>query len=588
MGGPCVDSPLAERPPPRPTLTWGSVQTETASEATFDRSWEQRAYSLRASAVEHEISFADGVIEVRRTASGLFRARAIWDHGHGERELTTEGPYAKIHAKIGQILKDGPTVGPAYDGSRGVRFVTFESDGSSRAAVPEGEVRIKPFLGQHVILFVPDGGFRALSVAQDPELLVRAGLDSGADWSSGPRAAVRFAGKHRELRVSNLAHELAFHRLDDDTILSLVPHSLPEDGRPAMVALRLVCGDEVRHLAIFPALTEDAVIWSDEQVPSGGSAAPRATMGSRTPATQFPGSGFVTEEVRELLVRYLHEHAAGDGPAQDLRQEISPLMLAIERGVEVRGWGQGLRRMLERAGDFRIDGHKRTFNHWVKALKKDGILARPLGDSRKVEFTFHEFSSLNSPAVARLYAWAKLEPPSTVIRPPSTRSPRTTPPPCPGTRTAHPNSSPTSPSIDRFGEVGCNGEPPRPPTAVPTPTAAPSPVVPPTPASTAPPTEPVSAVRAPAAPPGAFTPQTWAELAKTASDHGDDSFPEDAPEPWPDELKPEFLFYQPRGERISDKGVPKSVDDTARGPPGDRLAEDDADDAARGPPEVET
>lgn len=562
------------------------MQTETAGDAMFDRSWEQRAYSLRASAVEHEISFADGVIEVRRTASGLFRARVIWDHGHGERELTTEGPYAKIHAKIGQILKDGPAVGPTYDASRGVRFVTFESDGSSRAAVPEGEVRIKPFLGQHVILFVPDGGFRALSVAEDPELLVRAGLDSGADWSSGPRAAVYFAGRHRELRVSNLAHELAFHRLDDDTILSLVPHSLPEDGRPAMVALRLVRGDDVQHLAILPALSEDVVIWSDEQVASSGPSVPRSNAAFRPPTTQFVGAGFATEEVRELLVRYLHECAAADGPAQDLRQEISPLMLAIGRGVEVRGWGQTLRRALERAGDFRIDGHKRTFNHWVKALKTDGILARPLGDSRKVEFTFHEFSSLKSPAVARLYAWAKLEPPSTAIRPPSSRSPRTTPPPtCPATRTAQP---PTSPSMDLSGAVGCNAEPPNRPTAAPTPTAAPSPAVPPTPASTAPPAEPASAPRAPASPPGEFTPQTWAaELAKAASDYGGDyTLPDDAPEPWPDELKPEFLFYQPRDVRFLGNFAPKSVDDTARGPPDENRA-DEADDASRGPPAVD-
>jgi hypothetical protein len=206
----------------------------------------------------------------------------------------------------------------------------------------------------------------------------------------------------------------------------------------------------------------------------------------------------------------------------------------------------------------------------LKALKRDGILARPLEDSRKVEFTFHEFRSLNSPAVARLYAWAKLEPPSAVIRPPPSRSPRTTPPPLCPTRTAPPNPSPTSSSMDWSGAIGCNGDP----------TAAPSPAVPPTPALGG-----GEAPRALSAPPGEFTPQTWAELAKAASDHGDDhAFPDDdAPEPWPDELKPEFLFYQPRAALLSDN----TVVDTARGPPDENRADDEVDDASRGPPEVE-
>lgn len=70
------------------------------------------------------------------------------------------------------------------------------------------------------------------------------------------------------------------------------------------------------------------------------------------------------------------------------------------------------------------------------------------------------------------------------------------------------------------------------------------------------------------------------------SDHGDgDTLPDDASEPWPDELKPEFLFYQPRETRISAHGAPNRVDDSSRGPPGDTSAEDD-DDAARGPPKT--
>jgi hypothetical protein len=554
-------------------LDVGAVEGETVSGGTFDRSWEQRVYSLRASAGEHEIRFADGVIEVRQADSGLFRARVVWDHGHGERELTTEGPYTKIHAKIGQVLKDGPAFGPTYDASRGIRFVTFESDGSSRATVPEGEVRIKPFLGQFVIIFVPDGGFQALAVAEDPDLLMRAGTDYGADWSTGPRFAVRFAGKHRELRVSNLAHELAFHRLDDDSILSLVPHSLPEDDRPATVALRLVRGDDVQHLAILPALSEEVVIWSDEQTASPGSSAPSAPPSLATTrsapaasATTLSSGGFASEEVRELVVRYLHHRASVPGPAHYLRQEISPLVLAIERGVDVRGWGHGLVRALERAGDFQLGWHMRTVNYWIKGFKDDGIIARPMAGSRTVEFPFGEFGNLNSIAVARLYAWAGLKRPSAGTLP-LTRPPPTAPPPSApssGSHVAYPSPSPTSPSAGRLGAFACNADPPSTHPAVPSaPAAAPS--------ATATSAAPTPALTPP--PPTPAEPVVGVKDLQWADDR----------EPWPDELKPEFMFYRPPESRASGDYVPGEVDDSVGEPPDD-AEDEDIDDAARGPP----
>lgn len=375
---------------------------------------------------DHTYVFWGGTIEITRAKHGCV-ARFIWDDDYGEREIE-EGPAPFVMARVFQILRRGPTFGPLHrHGEDGLRWKEFASDMSERATRPHGEVRIKPFLGQFALFFVPDGGFRPIAVSKDLEMLQGMATTYGARWATlgAPRLAVRFEGKHRELQVSNFAGELAYVEVDDHTAFSLVPHSLPEGDRPAMAALYLVRDEDAELLSVLPIdpTADEVVIWSDERrvsststsfavQPSSTSAAASAGADDvpsplRTPDVAAVATGPLHPTVRVLLDRYLAWFAAQPGFAKDLREEISPhIVLGAERGANVAGWGSALQRGLERACNFKSSAGRRTFCYFVRALRRDGILVRPGTNPRKSEFVFAELRRLDSPAVAQLCAWA--------------------------------------------------------------------------------------------------------------------------------------------------------------------------------------
>lgn len=428
---------------------------------------EQEAQQLRCEVDDHRTRFADGVVEVR-TIDGICTAKVIWRDGYGERALE-RGPYAFVHAQIGEILRHGPSFGPVHSPDRErLEFFRFTSDGSLRATRPHGELRVKAFLDQSVLLFVPDGGFRLLFVSEDRVKLVQAAEIYGAQWASlaGPRWAVSYQGKHHELRVSNLASELAFCELDRRTRFSLRAHRLPEGDEPAVAALELVRGDHVTRLALVPFDPESdvVVIWSDRQVDHPAPPPPsQAGPSPASPPGQTDSSGTTTPRsiapaVLALLEKYIrwfvgqpkHEGLRHSG---DWRRQISPLLRAAERGVNVAGCGASFRRALERAGGFDAVSGQRAFCYWVKAFRDDGILVRACGPRRSV-FVFEELCDLNSPAVAGLCAWAGVSVESLAgagtvgdpSEPTTDRPPPSAPPPSPPPSEARESSRQSSPA----------------------------------------------------------------------------------------------------------------------------------------------
>lgn len=123
-----------------------------------------------------------------------------------------------------------------------------------------------------------------------------------------------------------------------------------------------------------------------------------------------------------------------------MRAQSEMLLRAVERGVNVSGWGAQLRSAVERACDYKFSGSARGFCYLIKALKDDGILARPWG--RKCQLVFAELHCPDSLAIALLCERfgvtleSVLGPPPPVdtsqtgraSAPPTGRPPPTTPP----------------------------------------------------------------------------------------------------------------------------------------------------------------
>lgn len=381
------------------------MHVESSTKLWIQQREEVERHRLRCSTGDFELRFGDGEIVVR-SFGPICTARLVWAHRYGERALE-RGPCTSVFAHIARILRNGPTFGPVHQAdSDTLRFVQFDSDDSFRATRPQGEVRVKPFLDEYVLLFVPDGGFRALLVAKDPNELKLTAELYGPEWASctGPRYAVRFEGEHRELHVSNNPTELAYHEIDKHTRFSLRPHSLPDGDRPAQAALYLFRdGEKTQLLALVPIdpTSHVSVLWSDEQpVRSDRRTAPLPTSSVNPLQAEPAGSVAMPPGLQALVAQYLDEVAERPGDGKDMRSQAEKLLRAIERGRNVSGWGVPLRGALERACADKFVGSGRALGYLVKALKDDGILARPWG--RKCQFVFAEFHRPDSPAVALL------------------------------------------------------------------------------------------------------------------------------------------------------------------------------------------
>lgn len=492
------------------------MQGESPSELWMRQRQEAEWYRLRCSVGHTRLQFPDGEIEVR-SFGRLCTARIIWKNGYGERSLE-RGPCTSVFAHIDKILRNGPTFGPDHvvDDDE-LRFVEFESDESSRATRPHGEVRIKRFLDQYVLLFVPDGGFRLLAVSKDPDELIKSAELYGPEWAScwGPHHAVRFEGRLRELHVSHNASELAYHEVDPYTRLSLRPYSVPDGDQPARVALYRMCArTEKAQLLGFISVDPtdpEPVIWSEEQAArseagSGWRSGDRPTEGPASssaspPGAEPAGSTSMSPGLLALVAQYLGQVADRTDGGKEMLAQSDKLLRAVERGENLSGWGPKLRSAVERACGCKFDGSPRAFNYLVKELKDDGILARPWG--RKCQFLFAEFHRPDSPQITLLCQRLGVTPDSvsgtprgaTVDPPPGSppptgRTPPTTPPPGAPTpsrdhaRTSPPwsPSTPAAPPSSKPAQNGAQQSPPVPPASrrderasAPTPAQSPSP-----------------------------------------------------------------------------------------------------------------
>lgn len=478
------------------------------------------AYASQARWTPDGFEFAEGFIAVVPIGDGkICEAKIIWDRTYGEQVLEV-GPVADVMGRITEITLYGPAFGPAYQ-SGSVLFLHHPIDGSHRMVTAQGEIRLKRFLQHRVVLFIPHnpGNRRegeairivGMSASADVGQFVDTVHARGSQWSRGRSLAVFHRGRLHRLRVSNFPGELAFACLDGDTRLVLVPHAVSEGDMPAQVEVHLIRvdvlhGETTERLGICPIDADvvpdgpEQVVWSDGSgtAPSGrstqnhGGEEPAATRVGLSPRVHrsavpprtagTPGRKAAPEEQEEqgpphpaivpFLLRYFGDLAETPGVAKGLRGlvcrpgnggEISPLMRACLRGVNLRGRGDAQWRELEAVGVFKNVWHTRVRYYLLAQLETQGIVCRRCVDSTQRLLAFGEFCSPYSLASTNLCALYRTTPERVLAEWEATQAergnahqrheptPPAPPPPSPSTAptTGHegaPTSAPSTPA----------------------------------------------------------------------------------------------------------------------------------------------
>lgn len=613
------------------------------------------AYARQARLTRDGGQFAEGIICVAPIGDGrICEAKVVWDRDYGEQVLDV-GPFADVTRRVAETLVYGPAFGPAYRSGL-VQFLHHPIDGSYRMVTAQGEMRLKRFLQQRVVLFIPhnpggrhegEGVRIVLMWTAEVGPFVNNVHTRGSQWSRGRLLALFYCGRLHKLRVSNIPGELAFARLDDDTRLVLAPHASPEGGKPAQVEVQLVhvdilLGETTQRLGTCPIdadLAPDSleqVIWTDgsgtlsrswsqepgrEEPAEPGPVSARADRSAAPPTPRTAGTARlkVAPEVQEeqgpphpavvpLLIRYFGDLAEKSGVAKGLRNlvcrpgdggEISPMMRACLRGVNLRGRGDALWRELEAAGDFTNVWHTRIRYYFLAQLECDSVVCRRCVNSTQRRLVFGEFCSLYSLGSRKLCVLYRTTPERVLAEWEASQAagrgaaqehheppPRAPPPPPPSTTPTAPASAPSAPTPTvRANTV----DPVTPPPAVPHP---PSMNEPPRPRPSSP-----TAVVAPSSDAPSFASDSHGDVAeppprqapepRSRSVAGQPEPPGPnpakqtlpgpfrAPEPRPGPLtdeQPRFRRYYPSDDRkIEDiRDDDGDGDGTARGPPEER------------------
>lgn len=451
----------------------------------------------------------EGRILVRRVAQrdDLCEATFVWPDGYGE-VVFHRGTHGDLLLKLHEILLHGPAFCPTYKSRDHVPVHRFGADDSSRATVQQGELRLKRFFDNQLLLFIPSTAFAALGIVgacseQEGELFEFLVQSEGERWSRARPLALDFGGRWHKVRVSNFPNEIGFCLVDEGRLV-LVPREPAEGEGLTQVEIQLVHNEIVTQLDVVPIDHDlcpgslEQVIWSDgsgapwsrpgrtpgslgtasrvhqaaaPQSAARGWRAPRAPQspgrGQRVPAKgpeRPPHPAFVP-----LLARYFGELAEPAGLASDLRkqlglpgegEEISPLMCAAVRGVDVRGRGDALWSDLEAACGFKSRFHERTHYNLLTQLIEHGIICRPCADTTGRIFPWSEFSDPCAEAPRRLCAFFGTTPQRVLAeweagtRPGAAASGRTASPSSP------PSSPPPRPPFSRTsGSDSCESPP---------------------------------------------------------------------------------------------------------------------------------
>lgn len=545
----------------------------------------------------------EGSVYMRPLAARPDLCEATFDWGHGS-AIFHRGTHFEYLAKLQEILWFGPGFSPAYNRLEHVPVSECESDESVRATVPEGQFRLKRFFNQRLLLFIRAGvegnlGIVTCSVFPEEGDFELEAQGEGERWCDTRPLAVCFGGRLLKVRVSNFPNELGFCFVDGHVKgrrLVLVPLKPPEGAPLTQLEVVLVDDHEPTQLGVvsikqdlFPG-TPEQVIWSDgagtpwtrsgQTFGHGGSTSADSSGVAATPGahrTPTPASASASRASRTpqppgpresatpphpafvpLLVRYFGELAESGKTAVALRrelglpggaEEISPLMRAVEHGVDLRGRGHVLWSALEMACGFKSRFRERTHYNFLTRLQTDGIICRPCADTSGRILPLSEFGHPCAEAARRLCARFGTTP-ERVLDEWEVRSSRTTPP-----------SPPPRPPTSRTSEGGSDARE-RPPAAAAT-AEGPEP----------PPSEPPESGQEPPEPAWAAEPENSAGPTPAADEAGD---AESWFTPW------EHLRIRPKYESDDDD----IVDD-----PDLNVDEDDDDDdddgnggSPRGPP----
>lgn len=439
--------------------------------------------------------FPEGHIEIRSLA-GCHVGIIIFDQGYGASEFA-RGSLPDCLEQAAHLMREGSHHPPSHEAGAPMRWHPFPHDGSHRATLPGGELRILAHGGEWFLVHVRRDGCCVFGRGTQLELIELAESGYSRFETHHRPLSIDYRGRRYNLKLTMASEDLAAVTADDGTRFSVritADDSLHLERLSGGERLCIKTFDKV-----FDGLPES--LWSGDTEPKPPQSGPTPPgLGSIRPSAGTPPTAPLTPEVRAATLAMLEHLAMLGGAGKCVRLWCRAVFeVFADRGIRVRGRGEGLRKQLKQHSGIELPGGMRVFRYAMATCRELGLL---VSDGTLDVFPFDD---LHDPATdfARVVVAVFGKP---APAPPSNKVPRA------DTSKAH--GAPPTATLD----------PPTAPAAAPTSTATPSPPTEPEATSTAPAAAPAStatpsAPTEPESPVELYPLDTWPFQDDTMSAH---------------------------------------------------------------------
>lgn len=388
----------------------------------------------------HRFPVPEGHVELRPVSQGHVGI-IVFAQGYGSSEFA-RGPLWHCLQRAAVIVREGAPYPPAHEPGAPLRWHHFPHDGSHRATLPGGELRILGHNGAKFLVHVRRDSCCIFGSATELELFEAAEILYSEFETRHRPLSVEYRGRRYNLQVSAGGDDLAATSATDGTRFSV------RIDRDNALHLERLTEDVRSRIKTFPDVFDGLpeLLWSDSGDQTKHHSAPHITLGQIRLCPEIHPTGSLTPQVRAAALACFEYLARLRGAGKTVRERLRHIFeILAERGVRVRGRGEAMRTQLVSCSGAELPAGLRTFRWAMATCRKLGLVV-PDGTDDVLPFdTLHDPESEFARALVAAFGQARRSQPEEVV-PPVTQAPK---------ETGEPSvQAPTSPSpVDSASSV---------------------------------------------------------------------------------------------------------------------------------------
>lgn len=314
--------------------------------------------------------FPEGHIEIRPLA-GCHVGIIVFDQGYGSSEFA-RGPLPDCLEQAAHLMREGSHHPPSHEAGAPMRWHLFPHDGSHRATLPGGELRILAHGGAWFLVHVRRDGCCVFGRGTQLELIELAESGYSRFEAHHRPLSIDYRGRRYNLKLTTASEDLAAVTTDDGTRFSV--RITAGDS----LHLERLSGGERRCIKtfdnVFDGLPES--LWSGDTEPKPSQSGPTPPgLGSIRPSAGTPPTAPITPEVQAATLAMLEYLAMLGGAGKCVRLWCRAVFeVFAERGIRVRGRGEELRKQLKQHSGIELPGGMRVFRYAMATCRELGLL----------------------------------------------------------------------------------------------------------------------------------------------------------------------------------------------------------------------